>query len=309
MLIFFLLGGAFRAAGDARTPLRLGIGLTVLNATLNVVFIRGLGPVPAFGTAGAAIGTVAANAVVGGIGLWLVFNGRTVVRLSRGMRWRPDLTIVRSLLGLGLPAGVQGVAMNIAGVLLLRYIGSLRESAAAQAAYAVGYTELFSFITWSSVGLMGATATVAGQNLGAGRPDLSAEGARVAARFGVVLAAAIGLVFLAVPRQLFAAFGLVEPEVVDIGVGLLRYLSVSGLFATVALTYTGGLQGTGDTRSPLLISLVSQIVVPLGTCFATTLFRPLEPHDIWQAIVLGHITRSVLSVLRFRQGKWRTIRV
>ena len=48
---------------------------------------------------------------------------------------------------------------------------------------------------------------------------------------------------------------------------LLRYLSVSGLFITVALTYTGGLQGTGDTKSPLYISIVSQIVVPLGMCF------------------------------------------
>ena len=65
----------------------------------------------------------------------------------------------------GLPTGVQGVAMNVAGVMLIRFIGSLEQSAEAQAAYAVGYIELFSLITWSSVGLMGATAAVAGQNL------------------------------------------------------------------------------------------------------------------------------------------------
>ena len=58
-----------------------------------------------------------------------------------------------------------------------------------------------------------------------------------------------------------------EPDVVEIGVQLLRVLSVSGLFIAVALTYTGGLQGTGDTKSPLYISIVSQIVVPLGICF------------------------------------------
>ncbi len=53
-----------------------------------------------------------------------------------------------------------------------------------------------------------------------------------------------------------------EPAVVEIGVQLLRVLSVSGLFIAVALTYTGGLQGTGDTKSPLYISIVSQIIVP-----------------------------------------------
>ena len=57
MMLLFMLGAALRSAGDARTPLRLGIALTVLNVALNVIFIRGLGPIPAFGTTGAAIGS------------------------------------------------------------------------------------------------------------------------------------------------------------------------------------------------------------------------------------------------------------
>ena len=57
MMLFFMLGGALRSAGDARTPLKLGVGLTALNIALNVILIRGLGPIPAFGTKGAAMGT------------------------------------------------------------------------------------------------------------------------------------------------------------------------------------------------------------------------------------------------------------
>ena len=75
------------------------------------------------------------------------------------------------------------MAMNIGGVFLLRFIGSLAQSAPAQAAYAVGYSELFSFITWTSIGLMGATAAVAGQNLGAGQPERT-PAVHVAARIG-----------------------------------------------------------------------------------------------------------------------------
>ncbi len=89
----------------------------------------------------------------------------------------------------------------------------------------------------------------------------------VAARFGFAGAAFIGIFFLFFPRQLLAIFGMHDPAVVEIGVQLLRVLSVSGLLIAVALTYTGGLQGTGDTRSPLYISIISQIIVPLGTCF------------------------------------------
>jgi MATE family, multidrug efflux pump len=197
--------------------------------------------------------------------------------------------------------------MNVGGVLLMRYIGSLKQSAEAQAAYAVGYIELFSFITWTSVGLMGATAAVAGQNLGAGRPDRASRAPRAAASLGLVVAAGIGLLFLTLPGHLLAAFGMENPVVVGIGTQLLGFLSVSGLFVTVALTYTGALQGTGDTRSPLYISLVSQIAIPLGVCAGLETVRGLRPADIWLAIVLGHATRCVLSVVRFGQGKWRSI--
>jgi MATE family, multidrug efflux pump len=209
----------------------------------------------------------------------------------------------------GLPAGLQGVAMNVAGVMLLRFIGSLEHSAEAQAAYAVGYAELFSLITWTSVGLMGAAAAVAGQNLGAGLPDRSERAVAIAARIGLGVAAFVGSWFVLAPGLLLAIFGLNDPIVVSIGSQLLRYLSVSGFFITVALTYNGGLQGTGDTRSPLFITLISQVALPLGICFLLEQSGRLSPSGVWTAIVLGHFTRCALTVARFKQGKWKQIRV
>ncbi|HUF12592.1 MAG TPA: MATE family efflux transporter [Longimicrobiales bacterium] len=307
MLLFFMLGGALRSAGDARTPLRLGIVVTTLNIALNVVLIRGLGPIPAYGTAGAAMGTVTAAGVVALYALWKLLRGTWVVGFPRGGHWGPDWSIIRALFRFGLPTGVQGIAMNIGGVLMLGFVGSLAQSAEAQAAYAIGYTQAFSFITWTAVGLMSAAAAVAGQNLGARNPDRAEAAVHVAARFALAMAAAIGLLFLLVPRQILAGFGIEDATVVDIGSQLLRVLSLSGLFIAVALTYTGGLQGTGDTKSPLYISIVSQIVIPLGICFFIQATSSLDPIDIWLAILAGHMTRCALSVVRFRQGEWRKI--
>ena len=303
MMMFFMLSGAFRAAGDARTPLRLGVIMTVLTIAFNVVLI------PAIGTLGAALGTIASSTIAAVYGVRRLFADGSVIHFHRGMDLAPDWTIIRSLFRFGLPAGIQGIAMNIAGVLLLRFIGSLPDSAAAQAAYAVGYTELFSLITWTSVGLMGASATIAGQNLGAGNPERARHGVAVAARFGLLVALAVGTMFLVIPQYLLAIFGMTQPQVTTIGQQLLRYLSVSGFFITVALSYTGGLQGTGDTRSPLYISIVSQIAVPIGLCTLLQQTRGLHAGDIWLAIVLGHMTRATLSVARFRQEKWRHIAV
>jgi len=309
MLMFFMFSGALRAAGDAKTPMRLGILMTAMNIVLNVVLIRGLGPIPAFGTRGAAMGTVIASGIIGVFYMWMLFSNRLVIRFSRSMSFWPDWDIIRSLFRFGLPAGFQGIAANLGGVLMFRFVGSLRYSLQSQAAFAVGYTQLFSFITLTSNGLMGATAAVAGQNLGAGHPERSARSAQVAAMMGLAVAAVIGLLFFVIPRPLLAIFAMNEGVVAEIAVELLRYLAISGLFVTVALAYTGGLQGTGDTRSPLYISIVSQVVVPLGFCFVVQAVSGLEAHNIWLAIVLGHMTRCGLSVIRFRQGKWRDIAV
>ena len=309
MMVFFMLGGALRSAGDARTPMILGIAMTVVNLVFNVILIRGLGPIPAFGTRGSAMGTCITAAIVAFYALWKLWRGGWVIAFPRGRGFGPDWTIIKELFRFGLPTGIQGIAMNIGGVLMLSFIGSLAQSAAAQGAFAVSYTELFSLITWTSVGLMGSAAAVTGQNLGAGHPDRSEQAVRIAARYGLSVAAFVGLFFLFFPRQLLSVFGMHDPVVVGIGMQLLRVLGVSGLFVTVALAYTGGLQGTGDTKSPLYISIISQVLVPLGICLVIRETGRLDAIDIWLAILAGHVTRCVLSVARFRQGKWRGITV
>lgn len=309
LLIFFMLGGALRSAGDARTPMVLGVIMTVLNLVLNIIFIRGFGPIPSFGTAGAAIGTSLASGSIGIFALYKLWSGGWAVSFPRGGSYAPDWKVIRQLFKFGLPAGFQGIAMNIGGVLMLAFIGSLPDSGAAQAAYAVSYTQLFSLITWTSVGLMGAASAVAGQNLGAQQPDRAEAAVHRAAGFGLVVSAAIGLLFFFFPHHLLAIFGMTEGKVVEIGVQLLRVLSVSGLFISTALAYNGGLQGTGDTRGPLYISLISQVVLPLGICFVIRQTSTLEPIHIWIAILVGHVTRCGLGFLRFNSGKWRSIRV
>jgi len=309
MLVFFMLGGALRSAGDARTPMILGISLTLLNLVLNIILIRGLGPIPAFGTKGAAMGTCIASGSLAVYSLFKLWSGGWVVSFPRGRGYGPDWAIIRELFRFGLPSGFQGIVANIGGVFMLSFIGSLAQSAASQAAFAVSYTQLFSLITWTSVGLMGASAAIAGQNLGAGKPDRAAAAVHVAARIGLSSAAIIGALFLFLPRQLLAIFGMHDPVVVGIGVQLLHVLSLSGLFIAVALTYSGGLQGTGDTKSPLYISIVSQVLLPLGICYVIQRTGTLHPINIWIAILIGHASRCALTVLRFNQGKWRGIAV
>jgi Na+-driven multidrug efflux pump len=286
----------------------LGVTMTVLNLLFNIVLIRGLGPIPAFGTAGAAMGTCLASGITGAYSIYRLATGGWVVSFPKG-GYAPDWKVIKQLFKFGLPAGFQGIAMNVGGVMMYWFMGSLENSAATQAVYAVCYGQLFSLITWSSNAIMGASAAVAGQNMGAGNPERAKAAVNTAARIGVSGAAIFGLFFFFLPGYLLAIFGMKDPAVVEIGTNLLRVLSISGLFISAALAYTGGLQGTGDTKSPLFISIISQVVLPLGICFVISKTTTLVPMHIWIAILVGHLTRCTLSFLRFNQGKWRSIKV
>ena len=308
LMVYFMLSGALRSAGDSRTPMVLGVIMTVLNLLFNIILIRGLGPIPAFGTAGAAMGTCLAAGLVGAYAIWRLIVGGWVVSFPKG-GYAPDWKVIKQLFKFGLPAGFQGVAMNVGGVMMYWFMSSVAQSAATQAVYAVSYSQLFSLVTWGSNALMGASAAVAGQNLGAGNPDRAKAAVNTAARIGVAGAAFFGIFFFFFPAQLLGIFGMSDPEVIAIGTNLLRVLSVSGLFISAALAYTGGLQGTGDTKSPMFISIISQVVLPLGICFVISKTTTLVPMHIWIAILAGHMMRCTLSYLRFNQGKWRSIKV
>ena len=309
MMIFFMLSGALRSAGDAKTPMILGIAMTALNVVLSIVLISGFGPIPSFGTKGAAMGTCIASGVIALYAFWNLWNRKWVVSIRQKKSYAPDWNVIRKLFKFGLPAGFQGIAMNVGGVLMLAFIGSLAQSAAAQAVYAIAYSQLFSLVTFTSVGLMGAAAAVAGQNLGANKPDRANDAVHTAAKFGLILSSFVGIFFMFFPHQLLGVFGVVDPTAIEIGIQLLKILSISGIFVSVALAYTGGLQGTGDTKSPLYISIISQVIIPLGIVFVLQHTCQLEPWHIWLAILAGHVSRCFLSIVRFRQGNWRNIDV
>jgi len=309
MILYYMTAGVLRAAGDAKTPLRLGIAMTTLNLIGSVVLIRGLGPIPAFGTLGAAMGTVISSSLVSAYALYLFVTDKLVVRLPKKIIWRPDWAVIRELFRFGLPSGFQGIAMNLGGAMLVGFVGALPHSAEAQAAYAVGYTQLFSLVSWTSVGLMAAASTVAGQNLGAGQIDRTRRAPRTSALMGLFLAAVMGSMFMLIPEHLLGVFGLEEPTVIAIGSELLFYLTFSALFVTVALNYNGALQGAGDTRSPFVITLISQLIVPIGYLTILQTSRGLQGADVWHAILMGHFLRCVLSVARFEQGKWADIKI
>ena len=310
LVSFFLLGSALRSIGDAVTPMRLSLLMTSCNVAVTIVLVRGLGPLPPLGSRGAAISTVLSGTLAAAVAFYLLFKGRlAALRVPPARDFLPDFRILSEIFRFGLPMGLQSIALHAGHLILVRYVGALESSAEAQAVFSVAYGQIFLVVNLISISLTLAVATIVGQSLGAGRPLRAARTPRTALLLGLALNLPLAAAFAAVPEWWLGLFALTEGEVVVLGSQLLLYLSASVPFLTAAYVYTGALQGGGDTRGPLVITLVSQVALPVGMCAVLTATGALDAGGIWLAIALGYVLRALMSLLRFRTGRWREVRV
>lgn len=312
LFIMFILNGAFQSTGNPKIPLYFGLLTTVVKIFVSVILITGAGPIPEMGVMGAGIGTCVGPIPSVIIALVLIARHKVVIELPKKKSFLPDMSVVKPVVTIGIPSGVQAVLLNIGGAVLLYFIGSLAFSAEAQAAYTICYGQLFSCVTWAGFGLRAACATVIGQNIGAGKVERGKQAVYVGALIGALWAAFFGITYLLIPHHLLGLFGLTDEsgvKVIEIATDLLRFLSLSGIFVVVSLAFTGGLQGAGDTKKPMYIAFVSQIIILLGICLVFQLQGTLTNYKIWAAILISHFFRLVMSYIVFARGSWRDIEV
>ncbi len=304
LFLMFMFTGAFQASGDPKTPLKLGILTTFLNIVFSTVLITGMGPFPRLGVVGAALGTVLAPVFSDIIAIRLILQRKTILHPPERFSIVPDFSVVRVVVRIGFPTGIQAVLLNLGGVFLLRFIGTLENNSAVQAAYTICYAQLFSLVSWPSFGLRSAAGTVMGQNIGAGDPQRGKQAVRVAARIGFLWALVGAAIFWFFPLPLLKLFNAAESNVYTYGTTLLAYLAFSGLFFAPNLALTGGIQGAGETKLPMYIAFISQILISLGLCEVLWLCDALTTEGIWVAILVSHVSRFLLTYAVFRTEKW-----
>ncbi|MDZ7800274.1 MAG: MATE family efflux transporter [Trueperaceae bacterium] len=295
-----------QGAGDTLTPMLITTGVNVANVALSLVLIFGLGPVPALGVVGAALGTVMARALGSAAGVWILASGRTRVAFGRGS-WRPELARLASLLRVGVPSGVQGLVRNSAQILVLRIVTSTAAGSHGAAALAVGLqVESLAFMPGLAISV--AATSLVGRAVGrwdaadARRQGTAATGLAVAVMS--LLAAALA----ALAPVLVRAFDpSAHPVVLDAGISYLRINALSHPLLAVAMVVNGALRGAGDTRPGMVGTILGRwvTVVPLAWLLAHPL--GLGVQGVWWALVAGTAVSAAWVALRWRGEGWLAV--
>lgn len=302
----FTIASTFRGAGDSVTPLRIMAWVVVLNVVGNYVLIFGPGPLPALGVAGAAISTVASRS----IGAWMGWR-----RLQRGPggwdyvpgSWAPDLDMMRRVLRIGVPTGIEGLMRAGSSVIFLAIIARTGPGAAAVAAHTVGL-QIEAFARMPAFGIsVGATALV-GQRLGAGQPDAAERAGWASIEVGMWLMLLLSLLIFVTARPVAAMFA-TDAAVVGLTVRYLRILALAQPLFMIAVVLSGALRGGGDTQYPMWVSLLAGWVFLLPLAYWLAVGLGWGPDAAWWAMAGNYLVSALLVTLRFRGGRWRTLPV
>ena len=304
VILIFLINGVLRGSGDAVSAMRTLWLANLVNFALDPCFIYGLGPFPRLGVTGAAVATTIGRSIGVLYQFWLLSGGRSRVTVTR-RHLRIDLPVLGRLLRLSATCMFQyfvGVAS---------WVSLARMNAAFGSVAVAGYTlamRIIMFALMPSWGISSAAATLVGQNLGAKHPERSERAVWLAGGYNTVLLFGVGALFFGVARWIVRPFT-GDSRVVTIGVECLRYVALGYPFYAWGMVMEQAFNGAGDTWTPTRINLVCywMVQIPLGWWLSQP--AGLGPRGVYLAICSAESLLAVISVLMFRRGRWKDVRI
>ena len=289
------LADHYQGTGDTRTPMKINLMANGVNIGLDIVFIFGLGPIPAMGVGGAALATVMASAA----GMLVILLG--FIR-SRALPEQFDWAEIRDILRVGLPIGVHYV-LGVAGfTVFTALLARMGEDELAAHQIAIKIVSL-SFLP--GYGMSEAASVLTGQYVGAGQPQHARRSFATAAWLSVAIMGIFGLVFWLVPEHLIRLFQ-DDQRVLEIGRQLLLVAAIFQIFDAIAMVATGALNGTGDTRFTMMASVAISwfVLVPAAWFFGVAL--GLGAMGAWMGMTFEIIILAAVMLYRFRSGAWQS---
>ena len=302
--VFLILFGAIlNGAGDATTPLVIGLFQTFLSLGAEWVLIFGAFGAPALGVSGVALGLAAGQVAAGSAALWVLFRGKTRVQI-RVRHLLPDPQVMGRILGLAWPPALQMLSGFAVTAFFIRMMGEFGETA--QAAYSIGL-RLSMIGPMLAFPLAGAAATLVGQNLGAGDIPRAWRSIRVGLAIHVPLLSSIALLTFLFRTSIMAAFS-DDPAVIALGSQLLVYQAASFVFLSFNFVFFRCLQGAGDVFVPMWISLANALFITLAAGIWLTRFQEMGPTGIFIANLIGAASSTLLMGFWLATGRWARAR-
>ncbi len=304
IMMLFLINAIFRGAGDASTAMRSLLLANGLNIILDPIFIFGIGPIPKMGVEGAAIATNIGRGIGVLYQLYHLVWGKGTIKVDRKklqLRW----DIVMRLLKVSAGGTGQFLIASASWLFLVRIMSTFGSAAVA------GYTiaiRLIVFAILPAWGMANASATLVGQNLGAGYPDRAEKSVWRAAFLNMIFLALVTVIFLVFAKPLLRFFT-DDEAVLRNGIQCLQIVSLGYVFYAYGMVVSQSFNGAGDTRTPTIINFVGFWLFQIPLAYLLALHLKVGTPGVYAAISIAESLIAVAGIIIFRQGKWKNVKI
>lgn len=292
--------GIMMASGDATTPMKIVIFTEIFHVLLCPFLVFGWWIFPRLGVSGAALTNVFSLSLGTGISFWILFTGRTRLRLTM-KNFRLDGGVIWRMIKIGIPASINGMQRSFVNLVMMWFIvpfGTL-----AVAAHTVAQrVEMITLM--AGFGFGQAAGVLAGQNLGAQQPKRAERTGWVASGLVTGLMTISALVVLVWAENIVRIFN-AEPGLVEIAGTFLRIAAVGYLVLGVAAVLTDCLNGVGDTMIPMLASLTTMWGAQVPMAYFLPKYTSIGVYGVRWAMVTALAMRAITYVVYFSLGRWK----
>lgn len=301
LFMFFAFQSLMRGIGNVKLPVYIVLGTVLLNLVLDPLFIYGYGPLPGFGVAGAAVASVFTQAISAAIGLWILFRGKSGIRIHFD-QMRLHLSTLKKIVNLGVPASIEQSTRALGMAFMVVLVTGFGSEVVA--AYGIG-ARILSLIIVPALGLAIATTSLIGQNIGAIKIKRAGEVANLSSRIAFFGLTSIGILmyFFAVPITAF--FIPNDPEVIQDAAYFIKIMAPSFGLLGVQQVLNGVFNGAGFTKASMLISILNLWIVRFPVAFLLSNKTALGYEGIWWAFPISNAVAALAAFIYFKQGYWK----
>ena len=301
----FIFAALLNGFGDTITPMKLLGASVLLNIVLDPIFIFGWGPIPAFGVKGAAIATVIARGVGAVIGVVMLFSKKYGVHLTLE-NLKPKMSTFREICRIGVPSSMEQTVRALGITMLVTLVAGLGTTALA--AYGIGI-RVMGLALLPALGFGMATATMVGQNIGAGKKDRAETITWMGAKASFAVLLGVGILTFVFAEPITAIFIKGAPEVVAEGTLFLKVISFSFCFMGAGITIGGAFKGAGCTGTALVLALINSWFARIPLAYLLAYTFAMGTLGLWLSLPISTFIAVMISLLWFRQGTWRRKKV
>ncbi|MBO9713761.1 MATE family efflux transporter [Sphingomonas sp.] len=291
-----------RGTGDAMTPLWFMLGVVVIDCGLNPLLILGVGPFPRMGIAGSATATLVANLLALVVMVVAIYWRDMPIRL-RGAELgylRPDPALLKRIVAMGFPMGLQMIVLSLAGIAMVRLVN--REGVDTAAAYGVAL-QLWTYVQMPAVAVSAAVSAMAAQNIGAGKWDRIGAITRSGILFNLAMTGGLVVLLAIADRPALALFLGGDSPALPIAQHIQLIVTWSFLLAGGTMVLFGTMRANGVVWVPLCVFAFTMLPLRLGIA---TFGRGVLGHDaLWISFPISSVTSLALAIAFYRWGNWR----